>query len=104
MRVTVPDASDLISLNSFIASMRPRTCPEATSSPAATYGRAPGDGAEYQTPVRGALTNRMPGAGSPKGVRPSPPVSLPGTATGAAAGVGAGAGAAATGRANRTRR
>ena len=45
MRVTRPARSLLISLNSFIASMRPMIWPTATWSPTATYGVAPGDGA-----------------------------------------------------------
>src|SRR5207302_642166 len=60
-RVTVPAMSDLISLKSFIASIRPTTWPPATSPPALTYGLAPGDGAVYHTPVSGAFTKRIPG-------------------------------------------
>src|SRR6185295_19501255 len=54
---TRPARSDLISLNSFIASMRPMTWPTATSPPTCTYGAEPGAGEPYQTPVSGALTD-----------------------------------------------
>src|SRR2546423_7823795 len=53
----------------------------ATSPLALTYGRAPGDGAVYQTPVNGAVTNRIPGAGSPYGE-----LGAPGGGAGVAAG------------------
>ncbi len=43
-RTTRPARSDLISLNSFIASIRPMTWPTATSPPTATYGAEPGAG------------------------------------------------------------
>ena len=43
-RTTRPARSDLISLNSFIASMRPMIWPTATSPPAVTYGAEPGAG------------------------------------------------------------
>ena len=43
-RTTRPARSDLISLNSFIASMRPMTWPTATSPPTWTYGADPGAG------------------------------------------------------------
>ena len=46
MRDTRPARSLLISLNSFIASIRPMTWPTVTVEPTATYGCAPGDGDE----------------------------------------------------------
>src|SRR5437762_8281888 len=53
----------------------------AISPLALTYGRAPGDGAVYQTPVNGAVTKRIPGAGSPYGE-----LGTPGDGAGVAAG------------------
>jgi hypothetical protein len=41
-RTTRPARSDFISLNSFIASIRPITWPTATSPPTWTYGALPG--------------------------------------------------------------
>ena len=76
---TLPPTSDLISLNSFMASIRPTTAPAPISSPSCTYGRAPGDGEAYQTPVSGAVTKRIPGAGSPYGV--SAPAAAAGAGT-----------------------
>src|SRR5205814_959526 len=64
-RTTRPARSDLISLNSFIASIRPITWPTATSRPAATNGADPGAGEPYQTPVSGALTVGREGVASP---------------------------------------
>src|SRR6185295_13549627 len=59
---TRPARSDLISLNSFIASISPITWPTATSRPTATKGAEPGAGEPYQTPVSGALTDGRLGA------------------------------------------
>ena len=42
-RTTRPARSDLISLKSFIASMRPIGCPTATTLPTATSGSSPGE-------------------------------------------------------------
>ena len=52
----------MISLKSFIASIRPITCPTATSRPTSTYGGAPGEGEVYQIPVSGAFTEGRAGA------------------------------------------
>src|SRR3990172_9664459 len=98
MRVPRPAASDLISLNSFIASIRPITAPAPISSPACTYGRAPGDGDAYQTPVSGAVTKRIPIAGSPYGVAAATPAVVE-APIGEAAGA---SGVAARGRTRRT--
>src|SRR4029079_3714691 len=97
-RTTLPATSDLISLNSFIASISPTTAPVPISSPSCTYGRAPGDGEAYQTPVSGAVTKRIPAAGSPNGLS-GPAGASPAGVPAPEAGAGA---AAARGRARRT--
>ena len=76
MRATRPERSLLISLNSFIASMRPTTWPATISPPTVTYGAVPGDGEPYQIPVRGALTDGRAGAAGcdrRRGLRPTRP-------------------------------
>jgi len=58
-------------LKSFIASIRPTTCPTATSRPATTNGAEPGAGEPYQTPVSGALMLGRLGASAVVGATPS---------------------------------
>src|SRR6185369_6051047 len=86
---TRPARSDLISLKSFIASIRPMTWPTATSRPTATNAAEPGAGELYQTPVSGALTLGLAGGSArPLAVvrpvaSPVPPGSIPPAVPGA---------------------
>src|SRR3954454_20266060 len=86
-RTTRPARSDLISLKSFIASIRPINCPTATSRPAATKAADPGAGELYHTPGRGAFTLgrvaasvRPSVADAPDASDPADPAVAPGTA------------------------
>src|SRR6185436_8160843 len=88
-RTTLPARSDLISLNSFIASINPTTWPTATSRPAATNGAEPGAGEPYQTPVSGALTLGLLGASAAAAPSLAAPAAGVATAAGSATGAAA---------------
>ena len=76
---TRPARSDLISLNSFIASMRPMTWPTATSPPTVTYGAEPGAGERVEDAGQRRLDRRAwpgrPGRDRPRPARRGPPPS-----------------------------
>ncbi len=48
------------------------TWPDATSPPTWTNGGEPGDGAEYQMPVSGAVTDGLPDPAEPDPAEPDP--------------------------------
>ncbi len=60
----------MISLKSFIASIRPMTWPVLTSPPWLTKGAEPGAGDEYQMPVSGAFTEGRAGGPASAGAAP----------------------------------